>query len=130
MIIQDHMGYGIEGAARIFRAFMALRSGTAVGIIGFWPDRAFDSKFVAPEEERMVVEAFLASGSQVNAEMVNRLDDQGLSLVEVDVTTRDTVFSVYRRLMNAPAGPSASKTSLAYRRPRVRSGLIARALWR
>lgn len=124
------MGYGIEGAARIFRAFMASRSGTSVGVIGFWPDRAFDAKFVAPEEERMVVEAFLASGSQVNAGMVNRLDDEGLSLVEVDVTTQDTVFSVYRRVMNVPAGPSASKTSLANRRPRVRSGFLARVLWR
>jgi hypothetical protein len=73
-------------------------------VIGFWPGRAYDAKFVASEDESRVVEAFLANGSQVNAEMVRQLYGEGLSLVEVDVTTQDTVFSVYNRVMSSPQG--------------------------
>lgn len=78
----------------------------------------------------MVVEAFLANGSRVNAGLVSRLDEDGLSLTEVDVTNQDTVLSVYTRVMNAQTVPLSTTSNLTYLNQRVRSGPLVRALRR
>jgi len=119
-----------KGVGRIFHAFVASRAGKAVGVFGVWPNRTFDAKFVAPSEERLVVEAFVESGCQWNAQVVEQIGRGGLSLVEVDTTDGDTVFSVYKRVMTTSSSSATGANYLRHLRSQVRSGLLARSLRR
>lgn len=82
----------------VFTAFVAWQNGKSVGVLGVWPNRAFDTKFVSPGSERKVHRALQASGCKVTATMEAELVQEGIALVQVDATNRDTVFSLFRRM--------------------------------
>lgn len=89
----------------VFEAFVAWQNGKSIGLLGVWPNRSFDAKFVSASGERKVLKALQACGCKVTASMEEQLVQEGIALVRLDTTNRDTVFSLFKRMQFSGSQP-------------------------